>query len=540
MSMDGGKGLTFRLDQEAKALIAIVTPDPEAKIIDEAWLQAYIAESGYGEFRFLPGATTIILANYNSSQAVEVKIADCVDAVVALTISPDGVEALLDIQAAAGGTPTTREATLALLAEHGIGEGVIPEAIDAAVAAGAVTAYVVARGIPPQHGLDGYFESLIPEVRDRSPREDETGHTNYRDLGDIFVVHPGDDLMRRHLPTVGKPGKTLFGETIEAIPGKAVQYSGKMPGTMLAPGKVDLLQAAITGQPVVILDGMMVEPVFQVDAVDTASGNIDFEGSVVVKGDVSAGMTVRATGDIEVGGVVELATLEAGGGIVVKGGVIGAIGRQTSGECHVRSAGNVNAGYIQQAAIEAGDSIFVDDTAMQCELSAINHIFVGNKRRGYIIGGRVQATLSITAKVIGAHNRVKTLCEIGVNPLMHKQLLDMCKKRDERENQLLEVSKLIQLAAKTPGKLPPAMIENARATAAALSQEIATMRGEQDALTQKILLSQEARVNVLQALFEGTEVHMGNLCYRAVGVRGPCAIGQVTAGLDLLELESAS
>ena len=242
-------------------------------------------------------------------------------------------------------------------------------------------------------------------------------------------------------------------------------------------------------------------------------------------GDVVARMTVRASGDIQVGGVVETATLEAGGSIVVKGGVIGDLGRRTSEDHHISCGACFNAAYAQQARINAGDSIFIDDMAMQCELSAINHIRVGNRKRGHIIGGHVQATLSITAKVVGSPNRTRTHCEIGVNPLMHKKLLELSKKRDGEETQLLEISKLLDFAHKNPGKLRPEMIDKARATAAALSAEIAGMREEQEALTKQIELSQHSRVNVQQALYEGVEVRMGNLRYSPAEEHGACAVG---------------
>lgn len=533
----GVVGLSFRLDLEAKALVATVTPDPAAPAINEVWLREHLIELGYGTLRYQPAAATVLLASYNAGTAIEVKLAECIDASLHIDISPDGLEACLDISPAAGGAPVSKDAVLAALAENGIGEGILFDAIDAAVAAGVAQAQVVARGVPPVHGEDGRLESLIPEVRDRTPRVDESGHTDYRNLGEIVVVHPGDGLMLRHPPTAGTQGMTLLGEKIEARPGKDVMFSANLPGTAFAPDNPDLLQAAITGQPVVIRGGTMVEPIFKIESVGTASGNIDFDGCVVIAGDVAAGMTVRASGDIEIGGVVEMATLEAGGSIVIKGGAIGGLGRKNSEEHHVRCAGCFNAAYAQQARIEAGDSIFIDDMAMQCELAAINHIHVGNKRRGHIIGGHVQATLSITAKVIGSPNRVRTHCEIGVNPLMHKQLLEMCKSRDGRENQLLEISKLLDFSHKNPGKLRPEMIDKARATAAALSAEIAAMREEQDLLTQKIELSQQSRVNAQQAIYEGVEVHQGNQRYRVVGEHGPCAIGLGNAGLELLTLE---
>jgi uncharacterized protein (DUF342 family) len=532
-----GQGLSLRMDGDNRFLIAAVQPDPAADTIDEPWLREQLVAQGYAALRYLPAAATPLLASYNSGTANEVKIAERVDASLAISISSDGLEAYLNISPAAGGAPVTPAAVLAALADNGIGKGIIAEAIDQAIAAGAATALVIARGQPPEHGNDGRLESLIPEVRSRTPRVDESGHTDYRDLGEIMVVHVGDNLMRRHPPTEGKPGLTLLGEKIEARSGKEVMFAANLPGTAYAPDNPNLLQAAITGQPVVIRGGMMVEPLFKVESVGTASGNINFDGSVVIRGDVNAGMTVRATGDIEIGGVVEMATLEAGGSITVKGGVMGGIGRKSGEEHTIRCGGCFTAAYAQQARIDAGDSIFIDDMAMQCELSAINHIRVGNKKRGHIIGGQVQATLSITAKVLGSPNRVRTRCEIGVNPLMHKQLLEMSKKRDGQENQLLEISKLLDFARKNPGKLLPTMITKARATAAVLSAEIAAMREEQDVLTKKIELSMQSRVNAELGIHEGVEVFMGTQRYRVVGEHGACAVGLGNGGLELLALE---
>lgn len=529
-----GAGLDFRLDPEANALIATVTPDAAAQPIDEAWLRARLAELGYGALRYLPAAGTVLLAKYNTGAAIVVKLAERVDAGLQIAIAPDGLTAHLHITPAQGGAPVTEEAVLAALLAKGIDQGVLPDAVAAAVAAGCAQGVVVACGQAPVHGSDGRLESLLPEARSRAPKVDESGHTDYRDLGEILVVHPGDSLMLRHPPTAGSDGLTLLGEPIAARPGKGIMFSANLPGTAFAPDNPDLLVSAIAGQPVIVRGGMLVEPLFKVDEVGTASGNIDFDGSVVIRGEVAAGMTVRASGDIEIGGVVEMATLEAGGSIVIKGGAMGGLGRKSGGEHYIRCGGSFNAAYAQQASIEAGDSIFIDDMAMQCELSAINHIRVGNQRRGHIIGGSAQATLSITAKVIGSPNRVHTRFDIGVNPLMHKQLLEMAKDRDAKETQLLEISKLLDFGRQNPGKLRPDMVDKARATAAALSADIAALRGEQELLTKKIELSQQSRVVAQQAMYEGVEVYLGNQRYRVVGEHGPGAIGLGQGGLGLM------
>jgi hypothetical protein len=532
-----GAGLSFRLDPEAKALIATVAPDPAAQPIDETWLIGRLAELGFGGLRYLPAAGMLLLAKYNTGGTVTVKLAEQVDAGMHISVSPDGLAALLHLSAAQGGVGATRDAVRAALREMNIEQGILDDAIDAAVAAGSAQGVTIALGRAPINGSDGRFESLVPEVRSRVPRVDESGHTDYRDMGEILVVHPGDKLMLRHPATAGSAGLTLFGETIPPKPGKDTMYSANLAGTTFAPDNPDLLVAAISGQPVVVKGGMIVEPLYKVDEVGIASGNIDFDGSVVIRGEVSAGMTVRATGDIEVGGVVESATLEAGGSIVIKGGAIGSPGRKSSGEHYIRCGGCFTAAFAQQSSIEAGDSIFIDDVAMQCELTAHNHIRVGNQKRGHIIGGKAQATLSITGRVIGSPNRVATRLEIGVNPSFHKQLLELAKDRDGKENQLLEISKLLDFASKNPGKVRPEMIEKARTTAGVLGEAIAAMREEQEGLTKKIELSQQSRVIAEQAIHEGAEVVMGNQRYRVVGEQGACAIGLTENGLAQMPLE---
>ncbi|MFA7293178.1 MAG: FapA family protein [Rhodocyclaceae bacterium] len=533
-----GAGLNFRFDPEAKALIASVEPMLASAPVDESWLRAHLVALGYDKLRYLPPAAMILLAKYNAGAPVAaLRLAECVDATLELTISTDGLSALLTIVPAQGGTPVSKEDILRELATLGVLDGVDLVAINQAIADGAADSLVVAHGRSPVHGEDGWLEKLLPEVRDRAPRMDESGRIDYRDLGEIFVVHPGDRLMLRHPASDGVPGLSLLGQPIPARPGKDIMYAPNLTGVSCAPENPNLLLAAMAGQPVQVANGMIVEPVFSVTTVNTASGNIDFDGSVVIKDDIAAGMTVRASGDIEVGGMVEAATLEAGGSIVIKGGVVGSLGRPDAHEQTIRCAGSFSAAYLQQAKIEAGDSIFIDDTAMQCELIAVNHILVGNKRRGHIIGGRAQATLSIKGKVLGSPNRVTTRFEIGVDPTLHKQALEIAKNRDDRENQLLEISKLLDFASHHPERIKPGMVEKARASAHALNDDIAAMRAEEQALERKIELSQQSRVIAEEAIYEGVEVYLGKQRYRVAGEHGPAAVAMGKGGLGLRAID---
>jgi len=436
-------------------------------------------------------------------------------------------------RAGTGGAPVDAGAVREQLAALGVVTGIDDAAIQQAVADGHALDLVVASGQSPVDGADGWLESLLPTTRDRRPREDETGRIDYRNLGDIIVVHPGEPLMRRHPPTAGTHGQNLLGQLQPARPGKDVLYAANLAGAAVDPAHPDVLVASQVGMPVQVPGGMVVEPVYSVAEVNTGSGNINFDGSVVIKGDVVAGMTVQASGDIEIGGMVEAATLTAGGSIVVKGGVVGGLGRKEGGEHSIRCDGSFHAAYAQQARVEAGDSIFIDDTAMQCELTAANHILVGGKRRGHIIGGKLQATLSIKGKVLGSPNRVATRFEIGVDPSLHKQAQEKAKLRDGRETQLLEISKLLDFAAHHPERIRPEMLEKARATAAALSAEIAAIREEEQALEKRVELALQSSVIAEEAIYEGVEVHLGNQRYRVAGEHGAAVIALGKSGLGL-------
>ena len=69
-----------------------------------------------------------------------------------------------------------------------------------------------------------------------------------------------------------------------------------------------------------------VYPISNIDSdIDYHTGNIDFNGDVVISGSVQPQFSVKATGTISIGGYVEPGEyISAGGDILVKRGVVGA------------------------------------------------------------------------------------------------------------------------------------------------------------------------------------------------------------------------
>ena len=153
------------------------------------------------------------------------------------------------------------------------------------------------------------------------------------------------------------------------------QFSSDMSGVEIDPDDPLLLRAAIAGSPKLINQGVQVNPVVEVDAVDLTTGNINFEGSLQVRGDISATMEVRVTGDVVVNGTMEAALVEAGGNVTVKGGIIGMAEamQDASGPArtaHIVCGGELKARFIENAIISAGQNVEVEREIRQCSIAA--------------------------------------------------------------------------------------------------------------------------------------------------------------------------
>lgn len=536
------QGLSFNFDPGSRSLVATYAPEAGEvpPTVDLPWLENHLGELGHGALRRNPAALGVLADNIKAARPVAaLAVAEAIDARAEVSVAPDKMAAFLSVAPPQGGSPIDDGAIRRALMQQGVVAGIKEEVIAQALAQGQMESVLVAEGRLPVHGEDGRIDTLVPEIRNRVPQLNEKGLMDYRNLGEILTVQAGEAVMQRIPATPGVAGETVSGAVIPAVAGKEAMFSPNLTGVTPSPEDPNTLAAAITGQPVRTRDGIIVEPTYTVDEVTINSGNIAFDGAVTVKGDVQAGMTIKTSGDIEIGGTVEAAILIAGGNIVIKGGAIGARGRKDAQgkeiPSYIQCTGSFTATYVQQATVEAGDSIFIDDVAMQSNLTATNQIVVGHKQRGHIIGGRLQATLMVKAKVIGSAAHIATRIDIGLDPRLRAQQQRLTAHRAQIEEQLAQVVKLQELAARMPERVPLETLKRARITRESLLRTVARLGEEEALLQEQLRLSQSATVVAEQAVFEGTEVRCGQLHYAVVGDK-PHGL-QVRIGEGVLEAD---
>ncbi len=211
----------------------------------------------------------------------------------------------------------------------------------------------------------------------------------------------------------------------------------------------------VSGNVTCVDETVFVSDCYEVPAdVGPSTGDIEYEGSVNVKGNVLTGYTVQATGDIYVAGAVEGATLIAGGKIVLNRGI------QGKGTGKMEAGGDIISNFIESSTVNAGGKI-VTDALMHSNVVAKDVIEV-NGKRGLIAGGSVRSTQKIETKVAGSSMGTQTELEVGIDPncvdRYHAIEKEMEELSDEKDK-VLQTIEVLKKRFKAIGSLEPEKLE---------------------------------------------------------------------------------
>lgn len=313
---------------------------------------------------------------------------------IRLNVSSDGMEAMVWAAPARGEREVPAEEILKALAENRIVFGVDEEGIrEACRSGGFAEGAVCARGLRPADEERGRLEFLFEREKSMKPAEREDGTVDYRDLGIVQNVKKGEALCRLIPPKPGRDGRDVFGRAVPFRRGALPPLPQGRNTELSADGRT--LTAAIDGCVEYKNALVCVNDVFLVRGdVGSASGNIDAVGTVVVRGDVRDGFSIRAVGDINVRGMVEGARLEAGGSIAIT------LGMNGMHRGSLKAGGSVSAKYLENTAIECGGDVRTD-VILNSAVRAGGSVFLAG-HKALISGSRCTAGRQIAAKTIGS------------------------------------------------------------------------------------------------------------------------------------------
>jgi uncharacterized protein (DUF342 family) len=297
---------------------------------------------------------------------------------------------------------------------------------------------VIAEGLKPENGQNAYIKYFFESDHAKLKlREGDNGRIDFRNLSILKNVMENQPLAEKRPPAQGKFGRTVTGKILPAKNGKDIPLPLGKNVHLGEDGKTII--SDINGQVVVAGGKINVEPVYTVQGdVNLKTGNIIFLGTVVIKGNVEDGFSVKAAGNIEVNGTVARAELDAEGDIIVHQGITG----KSSGI--IRAGRSIWARFIENSAVEAGDMVVVSDGIINSQVDAFNRIICRGKR-AHIVGGRLRAAEEINAKILGSPTSgTETICEVGLDPKTKLQFETLVEKKAEMEKQLEDFQLNIQ------------------------------------------------------------------------------------------------
>lgn len=335
-------------------------------------------------------------------------------------VSLNGMEAFLYLPAPDAAGEYTIQLLKVILAQSGIINGLIDDAIAGILERELYNQEVlVARGTEPVDGIDGYYEYMFQGHTDSKPMIRDDGSADYWSVNSIEQVTAGQVIAVYHPPIQGTDGMDVRGKAVMAKRGKE-QPMLKGKGFKRSEDNC-IYTAEIDGKIESQNDRVVILPIYEVSGdADVSVGNIDFRGDVVIHGNVENGISIKASGTITIDGTAEACNLEAGKDIILRGGMLG--GNKAS----VVTRGNIFAKFFENTAIEADGSVQAD-VFMNCRIKSKEKVVVkGN--RGSIIGGEISAVQGVESYSIGNDAETKTVIYAGAGTGISQRLALLQKK----------------------------------------------------------------------------------------------------------------
>ena len=349
---------------------------------------------------------------------------------------------------------------------------------------------------PAEDGKDGWYEYFFRTEVVRTPKHLEDGSVDYQNIEWFETVKENQKLVYYH-----KAGNGTFGYTVTGLLLKP--HKGKELPMLRGSGYIleddgQTYRSMMNGRIELRENQLIISRLFEFDEITMATGNVDVDGNVHIKGHVGSRTVVRATGDIVIDGFVESAVIESGGNIVLRNGV------NASNQGLIYAKEKIVGRFFETAIVKCDGDIHAD-YSMDSQIYAKGKIvFSGSK--GLLIGGQVEAQKGLSAYNIGNSAGSLTVIQFGTSRETRKLAR-------EQQEQMADIRREIEIFTKSyedfQKKYSPEVLngmelylklENAIYTK---ENEFKQLRKEHDLLNKEIKESDLADVRVRGYLYEG-------------------------------------
>ncbi len=269
---------------------------------------------------------------------------------------------------------------------------------------------LVATGSPPGESQNGRIEFLIKESMQM--HFDKQGRADFRNIEKYKQINKGTILARRTPPVKGKSGYNIYGESVESIEpldpflecGENVsfdevanEYCAEEKGIFSRDGE------KISISPVLLIEGN----------VGIETGNLIYDGSIHVEGNVERGALLSSSGEIQVNGFIESNLLRVGKSLFIGKGV----NAQEDNIIHVGK--NLECNYVDNSKVMLLGSAKIK-RSINASCLSIHGDLEMLAENSIIVGGEIIVFGSIITNQIGNNRGTKTVIIIGYHDANNK------------------------------------------------------------------------------------------------------------------------
>ncbi len=410
-----------------------------------------------------------------------------------------------------GGNLMTKEDIISTLVRAGVKYGVDEEKVFQFLKDRRYcTDYILAKALAPIQGHDAVITYHFNVDLTLKPKTNEDGSVDFHQLDMISHCKKGDLLATLNPIDYGKPGIDVCGNVIR--PNK-VNNRVMRHGNNITVSEDGLrLYSMVDGHVTLTDNRVFVSDTYEIPAdVDTSTGDITYEGNVVVKGNVITGFSIRARGDIEVYGVVEGAYIEAGGQIILRRGM------QGMNKGILKANGNIITKFIENAEVISGGYISTE-SILHSRVSAKGDIIVGG-RRGFVTGGEIRSGTMISVKTAGSHMGTNTLLEVGIDPRILEEFRELEKKiviLQADKEKIAQTVALIRKRLQAGGAIPFDKMETLKQMTQSnitLDTQLQEARRRYDELRIDMDGNAAGMIKVQDTVYPGTKIIISNIIY---------------------------
>lgn len=369
---------------------------------------------------------------------------------------------------------------------------------------------VLAKATVPREGKSAEITYCFNTSIDSKPKINEDGSVDFHQLDNINHVNKGDILATMSPVDYGDTGMDVCGNILSPV--KVSNKTFKHGKNIYISEDGLKLCSDVSGHVSLTDDTVFVSNIYDVPAdVSAATGNIKYDGNVNVNGNVVTGFIIEATGDIYVKGVVEGATLIAGGDIVLNRGI------QGMSRGILEAKGNIISKFIENCTVTAGGYINTD-AIMHSKINAKGDI-IANGKRGLVTGGEICSSSMISLKTAGSTMGTYTLLEVGLDPALIEEYRDIEKEiplLEEKKEDMLKIVNRFTKKLQQGEKLSQEKIiifKNAKEQQVFIENKLKQLLERSDNLEQIMENSNSGKIIIQNIAYPGVKIVISNVTY---------------------------